>query len=114
MAKMQQQYQDQGIPESLWPKLDAKISGQLFDAGAAFSLAEDDSIPDGLCLVAARDIAKHEDVWLVDHMLSLPQEGSAEVLLEQVRLSFRICAPTVTRDDQSLPMSLFVMLCFCS
>jgi hypothetical protein len=80
---MESQLLDQKIPEALWPKLQAKLDSTTFDAGSTFAFA-DNADEQGLCLVPNVDLDVHADIWLIDHMLTLPQEQSAAILSEQV------------------------------
>lgn len=82
-----------GLPPSLHRSLFAKLSGEVFDAGAAFGLEE---LPCGgrRRVLALRDLAAGEDVYLVDHAWSFRADEMRASLLAY---------PQLVRDRKAIP-----------
>ena len=57
------------IPQSLWQRLHAKLSSQVFDAAEHFTYAVDE---DAMCVVGGSGgIAKEADIFLLDHAITV-------------------------------------------
>jgi len=86
-----------GFPPSLLPRLQQKLAADVFDAGAAFQIVEDE---DGRRhLVATRALAADSDVFLIDHFYSFAVERYRRDLQEHPELLARLAAMMGLRDD---------------
>ena len=79
------QLQQYGVPEALWPRLHEKLSGDVFDAGAAFAFAEVEGEA-RYSVVVNRDggVAARSDIWLVDHAWTFQSFSDARLQLSSL------------------------------
>ncbi len=86
-----------GFPPSLLPRLQQKLAADVFDAGAAFQIVEDEA--GRRHLVATRALAADSDVFLTDHFYSFAVERYRRDLQEHPELLARLAAMMGLRDD---------------
>jgi hypothetical protein len=67
------------LPSSLWPMLITKLAQQIMDAGSCFGYSYDESQPKHLRydVHALKACTKEQDVWIVPHIWSFPDEAFA-------------------------------------
>lgn len=80
-----------GVPQELWHRVFAKISQETFDAGTCFTLgAYSDGSGFLVQCTAPNGIARHGDVWLIDHAWTTTAERARQVLEGNVPLQQRL------------------------
>lgn len=89
-------FQNEGLPSHLWPQLYSKLKDDVFDSGAAFSLAklegEDEEDSAQRVLVCNHDLKAGEDVWLVDHAWTFKYREARAQLEANDSLRHRVAA----------------------
>ena len=80
IAAHQPQLEGMQLPLSLWPTLITKLAQQTMDAGTAFGYTYDDtesSLHLRYDVQALKACTKEQDVWIVPHIWSFPNEEFA-------------------------------------
>lgn len=70
-----------GIPQALQQQLQHKLENEIFDAPEYFSIEEDQDGDRQLVLNFEQGIKTMEDVFLIDHALSFPDQEVKRSLL---------------------------------
>uniref|UniRef100_A0A2M4AHD5 Putative tubulin--tyrosine ligase-like protein 12 n=1 Tax=Anopheles triannulatus TaxID=58253 RepID=A0A2M4AHD5_9DIPT len=113
------QLQSSGVPEHFWPDLYRKLTGQVFDAGLAFSLlavdygdevrsAED---PVWLLQVSKEGGMKADDpteIYLIDHAWTFRTDNARQLLTAHPELVSRLAVMMGLEQDDTVPPAAYI------
>ncbi|XP_035778942.1 tubulin--tyrosine ligase-like protein 12 [Anopheles albimanus] len=113
------QLQSSGVPEHFWPDLYRKLTGQVFDAGLAFSLLAVDygdevrspEDPVWLLQVSKEGGIKADDpteIYLIDHAWTFRTDNARQLLTAHPELVSRLAVMMGLEQDDTVPPAAYI------